>query len=83
MAHFHIADDHPLFRTALTTTINANFENATITESFDLDSTLSQLESFDEVDLLLLDLNMPGSQDLYGLLVVRDKFPSVPQAPRL
>ena len=34
----------------------------------------------DQIDLLLLDLHMPGSQDLYGLVSVRDKFPGIPVA---
>lgn len=78
MAHFHIADDHPLFRAALTTAIQNNFIGATITESGDLDSTLQMVEENPAIDLLLLDLNMPGSHDLYGLISIREKYPSIP-----
>jgi len=46
----------------------------------DLDSTISDLEKNEETDLLLLDLHMPGSQDLFGLIMVREKFPSIPVA---
>ncbi len=80
MLHFHIADDHPLFRSALLDVINQHFVDARITESSDLDSTLAALEQDADVDLLLLDINMPGSQDLFGLVSVREKFPSVPVA---
>jgi DNA-binding NarL/FixJ family response regulator len=78
MYHFHIADDHPLFRSALIEVINQNFDQAKITESIDLESTLKALEEKPDIDLLLLDLNMPGSQDLFGLITVREKFPSIP-----
>lgn len=78
MYHFHIADDHPLFRSALLEVIHQHFPDATISESADLSSTLSALSNNGEIDLLLLDLHMPGSQDLYGLITVRDKYPSIP-----
>lgn len=78
MYHFHIADDHPLFRKALLEVINRNFSNATISESSDLDSTLTAMHDNPDIDLLMLDLHMPGSQDLFGLIMVREKFPSIP-----
>jgi len=78
MYHFHIADDHPLFRSALLDIIHQHFAQATISESSDLDSTIEALTNNKEIDILLLDLHMPGSQDLFGLVSVREKFPSVP-----
>lgn len=80
MYHFHIADDHPLFRNAILEVIKHHYPDARVTQSGDLDSTLRELNDNDEVDLLLLDLHMPGSQDLFGLILVREKFPSVPVA---
>jgi len=76
--HFHIADDHPLFRTALTQVIKVNFADAKITQSQDLSNTLEQLNQEKELDLLLLDLHMPGSMNLFGLVNIRERFPSVP-----
>ncbi len=78
MYHFHIADDHPLFRSALLEVIHQHFPSASISESSDLETTLSALNENSDIDLLLLDLHMPGSQDLYGLITVREKYPSVP-----
>lgn len=80
MLHFHIADDHPLFRNAILGVIKDHYPDAIITQSVNLDSTLSDLQQSDDTDLLLLDLHMPGSDDLFGLLMVREKFPSVPVA---
>jgi len=80
MYHFHIADDHPLFRTALTQVIKVKYPDARITQSEDLTRTLDDLKSMDELDLLLLDLNMPGSMSLLGLINIREKFPTVPVA---
>lgn len=80
MHHFHLADDHPLFRNALVSIVEQHFPEAVVTESIDLDSTLKALRSGNDVDLLLLDLTMPGSQDLFGLINVREQFASVPVA---
>ncbi len=80
MYHFHIADDHPLFRTALMQVISKHYPDASITQSNDLEETLQALQNQDDIDLLLLDLHMPGSQDLFGLVNIREQYPSVPIA---
>ncbi len=78
MYHFHVADDHPLFRNAILEVIKHNYPDSVVGQSIDLDSTIRDLETRNETDLLLLDLHMPGSQDLFGLILVREKFPSIP-----
>ena len=78
MYHFHVADDHPLFRNAILEVIKRHYPDSIVGESMDLDSTIKTLEQNSETDLLLLDLHMPGSQDLFGLILVREKFPSIP-----
>ncbi|NLQ18363.1 response regulator transcription factor [Marinomonas sp. M1K-6] len=75
-----IADDHPLFRSALCGALRAEIKGIAIVESHDLDSTLQCLETVSDLDLLLLDLNMPGSGELYGLIRIRKDFPDVPVA---
>ena len=80
MAKFLIADDHPLFREALQGALANHFEELTLREAEDLDSTLAALNEDDDVDLLLLDLHMPGSGDLYGLIRVREDYPMLPVA---
>ncbi|MBT0588162.1 response regulator transcription factor [Alteromonas oceanisediminis] len=74
-----IADDHPLYRDALRGALSSSLPALTLIEASDLAMTVKALESCD-VDLLLLDLHMPGSQDLFGLLHVRKLFPDVPVA---
>jgi DNA-binding NarL/FixJ family response regulator len=80
MHHFHIADDHPLFRKALLEVLYQHFIDVTISESSDLDTTLKALTHHHDIDLLLLDLQMPGSHDLFGLINIREQFPTVPVA---
>ncbi len=80
MYHFLIADDHPLFRTALTQVIIKHYPGSRITQCNDLEETIKTLQTDGDIDLLLLDLHMPGSQDLFGLVNIREQFPSIPVA---
>ncbi len=73
-----IADDHPLFREAITNVVRDGFPGATIMETADLDSTLELTQEHDDLDLILLDLNMPGMHGLNGLINLRNEAPTVP-----
>ncbi len=74
-----IADDHPLFRGALREAVSGMFDHIDIGEagSFDQVSTLLE-QGHDEVDLILLDLTMPGVRGFSGLMYLRAQYPSVP-----
>ncbi|MEH6713029.1 MAG: response regulator transcription factor [Paraglaciecola polaris] len=73
-----VADDHPLFREAIINTIRSAFPGSTTYETEDIESTLELVKSNDEIDLILLDLNMPGMTGLNGLLDVRNECPTTP-----
>ncbi len=74
-----IADDHPLYRDALKGALSLSLPELTLREAGDLSSTVDILNQ-EDVDLLLLDLHMPGSNDLFGLLHIRKLFPDLPVA---
>ena len=80
MSQFLIADDHPLFREALKGTLKSAFAELEVFESDNFDATLDLLKQHDELDLLLLDLHMPGNDDLYGLIRIREDYPELPIA---
>lgn len=80
MTRLLIADDHPLFREALQGALATHFTDLQIVEADSLESTLDVLANDDEIDLLLLDLHMPGAGDLYGLIRIREDFPLLPVA---
>ena len=73
-----IADDHPLFREAIARVIDDGFPGSTLLEASDLDSALAVAGRHDDLDLVLLDLNMPGMQGLGGLVRLRNLFPPLP-----
>jgi DNA-binding NarL/FixJ family response regulator len=75
-----IADDHPLFRGALRQALAIALPDARIRETGDLDGLIETLRADDAVDLVLLDLAMPGAQGFSGLIYLRAQHPSIPVA---
>jgi len=70
-----IADDHPLFRNALKQALTSQLDMQ-VTESCDFHSTVAILEDDPDIDLLFLDLNMPGNRGLAGISEIRAQFPN-------
>ena len=73
-----IADDHPLFRSALRQAVEAAEPQASIAEAGSFEEMSSALNQGGNADLVLLDLSMPGVQGFSGLLYLRADHPSVP-----
>ena len=76
-----IADDHPLFKGALTYIVEASFtalgnQSIEIFHTADLESTLKTIED-QTIEWLFLDLNMPGSNGLSGLTTISARHPEL------
>ncbi|SDT94307.1 response regulator transcription factor [Stappia sp. ES.058] len=76
--HFVIADDHPLFRGAMRQTLETVYPGAGISEVGSLEEAVADLDAHEEVDLLLLDLSMPGMRGFSGLMYLRAQYQGVP-----
>ena len=72
-----IADDHPLFRAALRNAAIGAVADVEVREADSLDAVLAALEAEPGIDLVLLDLHMPGNHGLAGLAAIRAQFPAV------
>jgi DNA-binding NarL/FixJ family response regulator len=73
-----IADDHPLFREALKFAVSQALLGAQIVEADSVDSLFAALEAHGQLELLLLDLSMPGAQGFSALVQARAHYPTVP-----
>lgn len=74
-----IADDHPLFLEGLKGALLAKSDNIHVL------SVSSYLELFallqneiDDIDLILMDLNMPGASNEAGIFYIRKLYPEIP-----
>ncbi|MBX6424552.1 MAG: response regulator transcription factor [Variibacter sp.] len=76
--HLVIADDHPLFRGALREAVAGMLSGAEIAEAGSFEETTRLLDAAGEVDLVLLDLSMPGVRGFSGLMYLRAQYPGVP-----
>lgn len=70
-----IADDHPLFRAALRGAAADAVAGLQVREADSLEGVLSALEAEPDIDLVLLDLHMPGNHGLAGLAAIRAQYP--------
>ncbi len=73
-----IADDHPLFREALGQAISNSLPTARLQTVGNFDELSARLLEASDVDLLLLDLNMPGARGYAALVHARTVAPALP-----
>ncbi|MBI5891705.1 MAG: response regulator transcription factor [Nitrosomonadales bacterium] len=71
-----LIDDHAMFRSGLRMVLNARMEGAEIFEAGSLvEATQDAPET---IDVILLDINLPGLNGLDGIAFLKRKWPQVP-----
>jgi len=73
-----IADDHALYRAALTGAVASACGNAEFLEADSIGGVFAALEQHPHTDLLLLDLNLPGAHGFCALAHLRGSRPQLP-----
>ena len=73
-----IVDDHPIFRQAITGIIADKFTGSSCIEADSIESAKTYISQHTDIDLVLLDLNMPSTSGLNGLLELRNEYPNLP-----
>lgn len=76
-----IGDDHPLVQAALRDALGRAMPEVAVIECPDMDGVMAAVaQRPDDVDLVLLDLNMPGTHGFAGLFLMLAHHPTVPVA---
>ncbi len=73
-----IADDHDLVRDALSTLIERDDSDTTVLQAEDFPSAFALAEQYGDVDLVLLDVYMPGMENLTSVSRFNNAFPNMP-----
>ncbi len=77
-----IADDHALFRDAMTQYVERSNPGSVVNSVANLDDVFKRLDksTTEHPELVLLDLNMPGMNGLNGFAKFRELYPQIPVA---
>lgn len=73
-----VVDDHPLFRSAVLHALRESLPDIRVAQASSASSLNLALDERSDVDLILLDLTMPGAHGFSALLHVRGNHPEVP-----
>jgi DNA-binding NarL/FixJ family response regulator len=73
-----VADDHPLFRAALVQALRQVLPTAVVHEVASFDALRDAVAASSDIDLTLLDLQMPGAEGFSSLLFLRSEHPGLP-----
>jgi len=72
-----VADDHPLFREAMKQVLPQVIDNCEVLEADSFFQLKDLLELHNDIDLVLMDLHMPGNKGFAGLAAVKAENPAV------
>jgi len=73
-----IADDHPLFRQALALAVGRVLPDARVVEAGTLAAAARAVSETEELQLVLLDLKMPGAVGYSGIALLHAERPDLP-----
>lgn len=75
-----VIEDHTLVREGLVNLLAQVEDGVVVADRPDFESALALLDDEDEVNLILLDLALPGIDGFAGLDILRRRYPAIPVA---
>lgn len=72
------ADDHPLFREGIRFFLELLDVNVVVHEASNFQAVMDKLALEGQIDLVLMDLGMPGMGELDGFFKIRRLYPNLP-----
>ena len=73
-----LVDDHPLFREGLAELLKGLEPEVQTAQAGDANAAMEQAKMHRDLDLVLLDLHVPGTDGLDLLVALKEELPSVP-----
>ncbi|MBK1680507.1 response regulator [Rhodocyclus tenuis] len=73
-----VVEDHALVREGLVRTLRQLDQEVLVLEAADCDCAGKQLEQHGDLDMILLDLGLPGVDGLTCLGIIRGRYPTIP-----
>ena len=78
MTKILIVDDHPMFREALRSAVKFSRKDAEILEAGSIEAAHEISRDEPGIEIVLLDLSLPGTRGFDGLMLLRSAFPRTP-----
>jgi DNA-binding NarL/FixJ family response regulator len=78
MTKILIVDDHPMFREALRGAVKFALADAEVFEAGSIDAARGTIRNQSGIEIVLLDLSLPGTSGFDGLVLLRSSFPRIP-----
>lgn len=73
-----LVDDHPLFRVGMSMLLHSLLDDVTTFEAGSSEEAIEKLATLEQVDLMMIDIGLPGMSGLDGLSMVRRDYPDLP-----
>jgi DNA-binding NarL/FixJ family response regulator len=78
LKHILLVDDHAMFRDGVSLLLAELDPAPTVLQAGDCAQARIQLEQHPDIDLILLDLELPGESGASGLKAMRSDYPDIP-----